>query len=371
MRTVYSGQLHVFYGQFYVDSRPEEEAEHADLSECFAGQAGGLCGAAVPGYLFLRTGLHTGEVGLAVEVHDTAPPLDDSWEDVVEVAFRPASGATVVLPWADGPLVSLDLPVTDHRVRYCGRDMDRAREEELAILSGEAPADQYLLQFWPAAPRPDEIVKRTAGAAEYWHQWARALPPPPSPEERAETQRLRAEEQARAEEAEQRRFEALEWGGRLPSQALRDVGGNVAGLRALDCDLLHAVDAAGPAAQRSIARWAAHRAYAEAGLNNVDWIAPALEAMDLGHELPAPFSELRHSWDRFFDDPAIPWTFVDSIDGSRGGFLKQAMAVPALLDAMEPVPLRAALDALYAAAATYGSDHPRLFDEVRRRFSLP
>ncbi|MFD7532859.1 hypothetical protein ACFV8E_35560, partial [Streptomyces sp. NPDC059849] len=140
---------------------------------------------------------------------------------------------------------------------------------------------------------------------------------------------------------------------------------------ALDCALLPGVEGAGPAAQRSIARWAAHRAYAEAGLNDVDWIAPALEAMDLGHELPAPFSELRHSWDRFFDDPAIPQTFVDSIDGSRGEFLKQAMAVPALLDAMEPVPLRAALDALYAAAATYGSDHPRLFDEVRRRFSLP
>lgn len=102
----------------------------------------------MPGCLFLITGLHTGEVGLTVEVHDTVPPLDDSWEDVVEVSFRPASGSTVVLPWGDGPLVSLDLPVTDHRVRYCGRDMDRAREEELAILSGEAAADQYLLQFW-------------------------------------------------------------------------------------------------------------------------------------------------------------------------------------------------------------------------------
>ncbi|MFG3527163.1 hypothetical protein ACGF8B_10465 [Streptomyces sp. NPDC047917] len=371
MRTVYSGELRVAYGQFYVESRPDGEAESVGLPGSFAGQVGGLCGAAVPGHLFLITSLHTGEVGLTVEVHDTAPPLDDSWEDVVEAAFRPASGSTVVMPWADGPLVSLDLPVTDHRVRYCGRDMDRAREEELAILSGEAAADQYLLQFWPAAPRPDEIVKRTAGAAEYWHQWARALPPPPSPEERAEARRLRAEEQARAEEAEQRRLEALEWGGRLPSQALRDVGGNVAGLRALDCDLLHAVDAAGPAAQRSIARWAAHRAYTEAGLNGVEWIAPALEAMDRGHELPAPFDELRHGWDRFFADPAIPHTLVDSIDGIRGGFLKQAMAMPALFDAMEPVPLRAALDALYAAAATYGSDHPRLFDEVRRRFRLP
>ncbi|MEV5204793.1 hypothetical protein [Streptomyces sp. NPDC053720] len=371
MRTVYCGELRVAYGQFYVDSRPDEDGEYVGLPETFAGQAGGLCGAAVPGYLFLNTGLHTGEVGLTVEVHDTAPLLDDSWEDVVEAAFRPASGSTVVLPWGDGPLVSLDLPVTGHRVRYCGRDMDRAREEELAILSGEASADRYLLQFWPAAPRPDEVVKQTAGAAAYWHQWARALPPPPSPEERAEARRLRAEEQARAEAAEQRRSEALEWGGRLPSRALRDVGGNVAGLRALDCGLPHAVDAAGPAAQRSIARWAAHRAYAEAGLDGIDWITPALEAMDLGHELPAPFDDPQRAWDRFFADPAIPHTLVDSTDGSRGGILKQAMAVPALFDATETVPLRAALDALFAAAVTYGSDYPRLFDEVRRRFSLP
>lgn len=367
MRTVYCGELHVSYGQFYVESRPDED--DPDGPEPCAGQANGLCGAAVPGYLFLITGLHTGEVGLTVEVHDTAPALDAGWEDVVEVPFRPASGSTVVLPWGDGPLVSLDLPVADYRVRYCGRDMDRAREDELAVLAGEATADRYLLQFWPAAPRPDEIVRQTAETADYWHRQARLLPPPPSPQERAQAERRRAAEQARAEEAAQRRAEAQEWGGRLPSRSLREVGGNVAGLLRLDSDLLHAVDAAGPAAQRSIARWAAHRAYEEAGLSGVDWIAPALAALDLGHDLPAPFDDLRRTWDRFFADRTIPHTLVDSPDGGRGGILKQAMAVPALFDATETDPLRAALDALFAAAVTYGSDYPRLFDEVRRRFT--
>ncbi|MGW2089422.1 hypothetical protein [Streptomyces sp. NPDC001880] len=368
MRTVYSGELSVCYRQFYVESRDDEDGAH--WSEACAGQANGLCGAAVPGYLYLITSLHTGQVGLTVEVHDTVPPLDESWEDVVEVPFRPASRSTVVLPWGDGPLVSVDLPVADHRVRYCGRDMDRAREEELDILAGEAPPDQYLLQFWPAAPRPDEVVRQTAEAADYWHRQTRTLPPPPSPQQRAEAERRRAAEQARAEEAEERRAEALAWGGRLPSRSLREVGGNVAGLLQLDSGLLHAVDAAGPVVQRSVARWAAHRAYEEAGLSGVDWIVPALEALDRGHELPAPFDDLRRTWDRFLADRTIPHTLVDSTDGVRGGFLKQAMAVPALFDATETDPLRAALDALFAAAATYGSDHPRLFDEVRRRFTM-
>ncbi|MET9657106.1 hypothetical protein [Streptomyces sp. NPDC006510] len=177
MRTVYSGELHVCYGQFYVESRPDDDG--TGVSATCAGQVNGLCGAAEPGHLYLKTGLHTGEVGLTVEVHDTTPPLDDSWEDVVEVPFRPASESTVVLPWGDAPLVSVDLPVADYRVRYCGSDMDRAREEELAILAGEAAADQYLLQFWPAAPRPDEIVKQTAAIADYWHRQARDLPPSP------------------------------------------------------------------------------------------------------------------------------------------------------------------------------------------------
>lgn len=368
MRRVYSGGLHVCYGQFYVESRPDEDG--SDWSESCAGQGNGLCGAAVPGCLHLVTSLHTGEVGLTVEVHDTAPPLDDSWEDVVEAAYRPAARSTVVLPWGDGPLVSLDLPVADYRVRYCGRDMDRAREEELDILAGETTADQYLLQFWPAAPRPDEVVRQTAEVADYWHRQTRTLPPPPSPQQRAEAERRRAVEQARAEAAEERRAEAWAWGGRLPSRSLREVGGNVAGLLQLDSGLLHAVDAAGPVAQRSIARWAARRAYEEAGLSGVDWIVPALEALDLGHELPAPFDDLQQAWDRFFADRTIRHTLVDSTDGSRGGMLKQAMALPALFDATEADPLRAALDALFAAAATYGSAYPRLFDEVRRQFTV-
>jgi hypothetical protein len=157
----------VSYRQFYVESRPGEFG--ADPSDACAGQSNGLCGAAVPGYLFLTTGLHTGTVGLTVEVHDSPPPLGESWEEVVEVSFRPESPSTVLLPWGDGPLCALELPVAHYRVRYCGRGMDQAEEEELAVLAGEGIVDHYLLQFWLAVPGTDQVIRQTSRSADYWH----------------------------------------------------------------------------------------------------------------------------------------------------------------------------------------------------------
>ena len=48
---------------FYDETRPGLPAMH----ECFAGQVNGLCAAAVPGFLFLVTGLRAGDVGFVVE----------------------------------------------------------------------------------------------------------------------------------------------------------------------------------------------------------------------------------------------------------------------------------------------------------------
>jgi hypothetical protein len=176
MRCVYRGELPVCYKQFYVESRAaEHRAGH--LRDPRAGQRNGLCGAGVPGHLFLTTGLHTGRVGLTVEVHDAAPPLDDQWEEVVEVSFLPASSSTVVLPWGEGPLCDVDLSVTDYRVRYCGRGLDHTPDDELAVLDGGEPFDHYLLQFWPAPPGEDRIVRQTSQSAAYWHDVARRRPP--------------------------------------------------------------------------------------------------------------------------------------------------------------------------------------------------
>ncbi|MFJ3235961.1 hypothetical protein [Streptomyces sp. NPDC086787] len=197
MRRPVTGEVHVHYGQIYVESDPD--SANPDLSDAFAGQSGGLCGASVPGALWLVTGLHTGDVGFVVEVHDEDPPLDPVWEDVVEVSFRPVSERTSLVQWAAEAAWDLDLPRTDYRVRYCAQGMDEGQKLDTRV-SGEPQADSYLLQFWPAPPRADRVIRQTSQSAAYWHSYARELPPPPIPEQRAETGHVARQAEERAAE---------------------------------------------------------------------------------------------------------------------------------------------------------------------------
>ncbi|MEU6827576.1 hypothetical protein ABZ894_02890 [Nocardia beijingensis] len=167
-------EVGVAYGQIYVESAPG--GINSRMDEAFAGQNSGLCGAAVPGALFLRTGLHTGDVGFTVEVHGQAPPLDPAWEDVVEVSFYPVSDQSFLVQWAGEAYWELDLEEgIDYRVRYCAQGMDHAREHDVR-LDDEPLLDRYLLQFWPAPPEPDRVVRQTSQAAAYCHDYARRQP---------------------------------------------------------------------------------------------------------------------------------------------------------------------------------------------------
>jgi hypothetical protein len=82
VKTLMTGTAWVSYRQLIVTSVDE----YSDLGLHFGGQRNGLCGAAIPGNLLLLTGLHTGTVGLTVELHDDPPALDDSWEEIVEAS---------------------------------------------------------------------------------------------------------------------------------------------------------------------------------------------------------------------------------------------------------------------------------------------
>ena len=167
MRRLFDGRLHVHHGQAYVAASDAR----AELPEAFAGQENGLCGAAVPGFLFLITGLHTGEVGFAVEAHDGPPPIDGSWEEVVEASFAVTTPGVALVEWSEGDGIPLDIGVGDWRARYCARGMDAAHDETLP--EGAPVIDHYLLQLWPAAPAPDRVVTRTSRTAAYWHRTAR------------------------------------------------------------------------------------------------------------------------------------------------------------------------------------------------------
>ncbi|WP_410589157.1 hypothetical protein [Amycolatopsis sp. lyj-23] len=360
MRTAVDGEIHVHYGQIYVHDERGEPFE-GDLAACFTGQRNGLCGAAVPGHLFLITGLHTGQVGFTAEVHSSEPP-DGGGEDVVEASFH-AEGRTQLVTWGGEGRWDLGLAAGDYRVRYSGTAMDAGRERDTR-LDGEPRQDSYLLQLWPAPPGPDVVVRETSAIAAYWHGFARDLPPPPTDEELAARweARRRAEEESRA----QARHEQLlrEWGGVLPDPPILALPpGSLREFAKVDRDLVGAAIAAGPEVRRALARRVAHLAFARAGLDGVGWIAAGLRALDEGKALPPPFDDGSAAWDRLLSDPAVPHTLVRTPDGRHDNALQQAMAFPAIFAATREDESEALGRALSAAKHTYGDD--RLSADVR------
>jgi hypothetical protein len=361
MRTLYSGRVFAEYSQFYVTSDP---VLGPDLDATFAGQTNGICGAAVQGFLLFLTGTHYGPIEVTVEIDGARPELDDTWEEIVEVSFTPASEEVHVVSWRpDGPPPFV-LERGDYRVRCSVSGMAEAVS---ADFDPDRPVERCLLQLWPAPPAPDRVLEQTSVVAARNHERARQIPPPPpppTPEELAELERQRQVE----EENERLRLLARDWGGRLPTERLLAVGGAAQTLCGLDLELVHALDGADPALQRVVARWAVHRVYDRAGLSGVDWIVPALAALDRGDPLPPPFDQPDHAWQRLYADPLVPHTTITSMDGRSRNCHQQSFALPALRAAAHADPLRAVLDATFDAIAGYGIDYPELLAELRLAF---
>ena len=169
MARVFSGPLGVHYAQAYV--LPAGSVTPG-LKECFRGQVNGLCGAALPGKLFLITGLHTGHVGFTVDLLDAPPPLDETWEEVVEVPFSVTACETALVQWAGTVTYPIPLPRGSFRARYCARGMQLGKV--LDTLLPDRPAiDSYSLTFWPAQTTDDSVLRVTAEIAAYFHQKTR------------------------------------------------------------------------------------------------------------------------------------------------------------------------------------------------------
>jgi len=367
---LFDGEIRVHYGFIFlstVDDWP-------DLMDTRRGQRNGLCGAAVAGVLLMATATHTGSVRLRVEWLAAEPSLDGSWDDVVEVSFTPQSTRARLSAFEE--FHPLRLPTDDDlRARFSANDMDEAREQD-ALPDGRPPAtERYLLQLWPAEPGPDAVLRETSRFAAYWHAQARALPPPPTAEEREAAARAAAERARLADEQAAERRELALWAGRRPSPRLRDLGGSVLDLARSDRDLLEAFEALDADTQRAAARWLARRAFEVAKLDRLDWVRPALAALDAGTPLPAPFT-----------DPAAVFPLVRPTGRSalqiRFGSVKRAgaphepktrvhrpsFAVPAIFSATDPDPLRALVDTFSHAAATFDDLRNELVIELRRRW---
>jgi hypothetical protein len=359
---LFDEEIHVHYGQFYVESRTDDFFE--GLTESRGGQANGLCGAAVPGLLFLTTGLHTGHTRVTVEVLDAPPKISDEWEDVVEVSFRPATARVALVQWAGEANWPLPLIPIDYRVRYSATGMDRGRGQD-TLLDGEPLVDRYLMQFWPAPLAPDAVIRETSRCAAYWNAHARTLPMPPTPQEQAEAKRREQAAKAQAYREAAQAAEARRWGGRLPDERLPRINGALE-LARLDRELVDAIVGLDPVTQRAVGVWAARRACAAAGLTDLDWVKAALTALERGE--PLPIAGLDEAFRLLGTDPRVRSTTVVSYDGRHERISQQHMALPALCSAAANDPLAAALESLFHAMFTIGIDYPRLLSEVRDAF---
>lgn len=353
MRTLMTGPVWLSYGQITVEST----SEFADLGECFAGQRNGLCGAAVEGKLLLITGLHTGTVGFTAELHDDEPPVDDTWEDVVEASYRPLVRPTLSgLDSSDSWDLELDL--VDYRVRYSAWGMD-AGHQAGPPMDGEPLVDRYLLQFWPARAAPDRVVKETSKQAAYWHKFARAQP---TPAELAE----RKQEKARQNEARRLAERAAAWGGALPSDRLeRTMNGQELAL--LDRALVDALEQTEPQTLRLIARWAARRACEEAGYVGDERVAAVLDRLDRGADWLETLNGPRPSVEPGTEARATVHQFVTQAYGwfdDRHPFDNTVTVVTATFNVDS---FSAAIETIWLATGPF-TDKARLLAEVHERF---
>lgn len=128
------------------------------------------------GYTVAGHRLHTGSVGFTVDIFDAPSPLDESWEEIVEVLFvlLPTAESIVLMEWAGEGSYPLSLEPGTYRVRYSARGMDKGHEADTSPRDGTV-IDHYNLAFWPAEAAEDRIIKQTSQNAIHWHNFAQGL----------------------------------------------------------------------------------------------------------------------------------------------------------------------------------------------------
>lgn len=180
MLTLFDGEIEVHYGFANIGSCDPAtggvpRGGPPDWHTSVHGQSNGILGGAVPGWLLLLMGLHTGTAPLRVQWSDTEPPLPgDEFKDVVEASFTPASADLRVWTFQDVYPVLLPL-VADLRVRYSISGMDRGREVD--VREPEEPGvEQGLLHLWPAPSAPDAVLRSGSVTGRGWHEQVPRVP---------------------------------------------------------------------------------------------------------------------------------------------------------------------------------------------------
>ncbi|HKU95999.1 MAG TPA: hypothetical protein VJR58_12020 [Vineibacter sp.] len=170
MAVLFAQDIHVHYGQAYLEVAGQFDGE---MEPCFRGQQNGICGAAVPDFLFFITGLHTGKVGFSINLFEEDPGIDDLWDEIVEVSFLVPRNEISLVEWGAENEYTIPIGPGTYRARYYARDMQAGRDLDTNTTS--TVVDTYRLDVWKADKAADRVVKQTAEIAAYWHDWAATL----------------------------------------------------------------------------------------------------------------------------------------------------------------------------------------------------
>jgi hypothetical protein len=157
----------VDFSQFYLVSGDAffGKYDYVDGME----RALGLCDASSRGAAMFTTVRHDGPVAVTVQVFDSEPPpLDATWQDVVEVPFEPV-GEVRVKGW-DPASTETVIPIAaagGDRIRYAIADADRADSLVMSETGRDLP-EEYLIQIWPARPARAAVIRQDSAIGQYW-----------------------------------------------------------------------------------------------------------------------------------------------------------------------------------------------------------
>ncbi|AMY20789.1 hypothetical protein A3Q40_03428 [Rhodococcus sp. PBTS 1] len=319
------------------------------------------------------------EMPIDIEVFTTRPPDDaDDWEQVCEDILR------------IGPEGILEIESTT----MSPGEVHVEPGEYLVQVAGRG----FVNYGWPGTTTPDDVWRirlfPTDGTgprpAVRWDMPGYGIPenaePAPEPA-RTQDDEPRwitvlhedgSHRMVARSELEERASQHLldEWGGGPPIEKVtRYNGGQL--LTKFDRPLVEAILETDHHVARLVAVYAAARACEFAGLADLPWVRPALDALGNNTALPAPFADPSQMGDAFarLESPdAVATTSVTITTSHRAASdypfgannEPRYMTIPALYSAQDLDPWKAAIETVMHASCAYGSRAAELHTAIKR-----
>lgn len=320
------------------------------------------------------------EMPIDVEVF-AARPSDDiaDWQQVCEDILRIGPEGVLQIDSPTMSTVDVHVPEGEYLVQVAGRGF-----VNYGWPGTTTPGDVWRIRMFPTddlGPRP---AVRWDMPGYGIPENAELAPEPVQPEDdeprwitvlRQDGSHRMIERTELEQQAAQHHLD--EWGGGPPIEKVtRYNGGQM--LTKFDRPFVEAILQSGPDVARLVAVYAATRACEFAGLSDLPWIRPALDALGINTALPAPFSDPSLMTDAFarLSSPtdAATRSSVTIWTGSRiatdypfgTNNEPRYMTIPALYSAQDPDPWKAAIETVVHASCAYGPMATELHDALKR-----